>query len=123
MSDYETKNTPRLMNLIKQERARNEKKPPELSAHDYRNIKILVRKYVGKQAQFQFFYEGDRLIVFGHQVFTRGATGFISKGLQVWLSETPDVYGARLVTYSAESLMLRIPSTNGQDNRQRKENS
>jgi hypothetical protein len=116
MYDYQTKNSPDLMNLIREQRIRNQKKPPELSAQDYRNIKKLVRKHIGKDAQYQFFYEGDRLIVSAHQFSHHGATGYISKGMQVWLSETPNIYGARIVTYSAKNLMLRVPSNNGQDN-------
>jgi hypothetical protein len=111
--EYENGNSARLFQFIKDQQARNQKKPVELPVEDYRNIKKFVRKYVGKEAQFLFYYEGKRLIISAHQTSTHGGNGFVSRGMQVWLSDTPNLYHARVVTYSAQNVMLRVPSNNG----------
>lgn len=108
MKEELAKNCPELYQLILN-KTKSQKKPIELSITDYKNMRSLIRTHVGKDAAIEFYYQEDKVVMFGHIAIPRGESGFMTIGLHLYLSETPEVYVCRLVKYSAETSMMRVP--------------
>jgi len=81
------------------------RKPKELPLEDYKRMRKILNKKVGRKPDISFKYEGNKLIVFGTKTIV-SENKLICKGLELWCTETPFVYGAKLSTYSIESLVL-----------------
>lgn len=95
--------SPELKALIKS--SSSVRKPKELPTEDYKRMRKIITKKIGSKSEISFIYQDNKLIVLGTKTI-KSENKTICKGLQLWLTETPHVYGAKLSVYSVESFTL-----------------